>query len=70
MTSPVCCVNRDGVYNGSMTEQSGSLLSSPIVSRLRDIPETIFSRITRLAVENNAINLGQGFRIATAHEEC
>ena len=61
MTSPVCGVIRDGVYNGSMTEQSGSLLTSPIVSRLRDIPETIFSRITRLAVENNAINLGQGF---------
>lgn len=43
-----------------MTEQSGSFSGSPVVSRLQGISETIFTRMTRIAVENDAINLGQG----------
>ena len=29
--------------------------------RLRPFGESVFSRISRLAVENGAVNLGQGF---------
>ena len=31
------------------------------VQRLQEFGETIFATMTALAVENNAVNLGQGF---------
>ena len=35
--------------------------TSSVAARLRRFGQTVFSEITRLAVEHDAINLGQGF---------
>ncbi|PRQ10270.1 hypothetical protein C1Y63_12405 [Corynebacterium sp. 13CS0277] len=43
------------------TPPPASTPRSTVVRRLQDFGETIFARMTALAVERNAINLGQGF---------
>src|SRR5690606_17247685 len=37
------------------------VMSGPLISRMRGFGTTIFSEMTALAIEHDAVNLGQGF---------
>ena len=56
-----CLKNRNLVFNNNIELISMSYLFKNISSKLPNVPTSIFAIMSRLSIEQNAINLSQGF---------